>query len=81
MEAHREESVVSLHPVISSVNVSDGVSSCVTDMLWRVRVGISGGHIVLRLTRVRVSLMDPAPVPLLLPLSFERAPVKLGRRY
>jgi len=81
VEAHREESVVSLHPVISSVNVSDGVSSYVTDMLWRVRVGISGGHIVLGLTRVRVSLMDLAPVPLLLPLSFERMPVKLGRRY
>jgi len=81
MEAHWKESVVASHPVISGVNVGDSVCSRVTDMLGRVRVGIGRRHIVLGSTRVRVCLMDLAPVPLFLPLSFERAPVKLGRRY
>jgi len=81
VEAHWKESVVAFHPVISGVDVGDGVGSRVTDVLWRVRVGISRRHIVLELTRVRVRLVNLAPVPLLLPLSFERVPVKLGRRY
>src|SRR5437660_2994635 len=78
MEPHREESIVAFHPVISRVDISDSVCSRVTDMLGRVRVGISCCHIVLGLTRVRICLVNLAPVPLLLPLSFKCAPVKLG---
>ena len=79
MEPHRKERVVAFHPVISRVDIGDGVSSRVTDVLRRVRVGISSSHIVLGLARVRVCLVNLAPVPPLLPLSLERAPVKLGR--
>jgi hypothetical protein len=79
VEAHWEESVVAFHPVISGVDVGDGVCSRVTDMLGRVWIGISGCNIVLGLARVRVCLVDLAPVPFLLPLSFQGAPVKLGR--
>ncbi len=81
MEAHWKESVVAFHPVISGVNVGDGVCSRVTDMLGRVRIGISRCYIVLGLTRVRVCLVDLAPVPLLLPFSLQGTPVKLGRRF
>jgi hypothetical protein len=80
MEAHWEEGVVAFHPVISGVNVSDGVGSRVANVLGRVRVGIGGCRIVLGLARVRVRLVDLTPVPLFLPLSFEGVPVKLGWR-
>jgi len=81
VEPHWEESVVAFHPVISGVDVGDGVCSRVPDMLGRVRVGISRCHIVLGLVRVRVCLVNLAPAPLILPLSFQGVPVKLGRRY
>ena len=80
MEAHWKQSVVAFHPMISRVDISDSVCSRVTDMLGRVRVGISRCHIVLGLTRVRICLVNLAPVPLLLPLSLQCVPVKLGRR-
>ena len=81
MEPHWKESVVASHTVISGVNVGDGVGSRVPDVLGGVRVGISCCHVVLGLSRVRVCLVNLAPVPLLLPLSFQGVPVKLGRRY
>ena len=78
MEAHWEESVVAFHPMISGVDVGDGVRPRMTDMLGRVRVGISRCYVVFGLTRVRICLVNLAPVPLLLPLSFKCAQVKLG---
>ena len=81
METHWKESVVASHTVISGVNVGDGVCSRVTDMLWRVGVWVCRCYIVLGLMRVRVRLVNLAAVPLLLPLSFQGVPVKLGRRY
>ena len=80
MEAHWEEGVVAFHPVISGVNVGDGVGSRVAYVLGRVRVGVRGCRIVLGLARVRVRFIDLAPVPFFLPLSLEGVPVKLGRR-
>ncbi len=80
MEAHWEESVVASHPVISRVNVGDGVCSRVPDMLGRVRVRIGSCYEILGLARIRIRLVNLAPVPLLLPLLFYSMPVKLGRR-
>jgi hypothetical protein len=65
--------------MISGVDVGNSVCSRVTDVLGRVRVRIGSCHVVLGLARVRICLIDLAPVPLLLPLSFQASPVKLGR--
>src|SRR5207249_4714607 len=54
VEAHWEESVVAFHSMISGVDVGDGVRPRMTDMLGRVRVGISRCYVVFGLTRVGI---------------------------